>query len=282
MAIARCPIRTASIRPGVPIWERALNSSGSAKLASMRRHSIAQRPQPVNGPHHGLTVFDDDVLPFEQHHAEVTRDIGVFRSKCRFDGPGVMIPATRGCLKDALASSSIASRKALKKPREFVDMRARETARGKSAPSPCGFSSAKPAPEGACVRSPRTNHEPSGERPISKARKMQIMTALRLNPHHRAQPLRRARDQLGGQMSVADQLRRPRRDRPWTRSNRSARWDRPAQMCSHSSSCRITGIWLSGQARFGQRIVGILPVKTRPHRAGIDRRVSKARADFLG
>jgi hypothetical protein len=49
------------------------------------------------------------------------------------------------------------------------------------------FSSAKPAPDGACVRSPSTHQAPSGPRPISKAQEIAGTVPLRLHADQRPQ-----------------------------------------------------------------------------------------------
>ena len=71
------PWRSASARPGVPICDCGLSSSGSAKAASRRRHSTLTGFRPDDGAHHQPAVRDGQVLAFEQHDAEIAGDVGV-------------------------------------------------------------------------------------------------------------------------------------------------------------------------------------------------------------
>ena len=67
------------------------------------------------------------------------------------------------------------------------------------------FSSAKPAPEGAWVRSPSTHQLPSGPRPISKAMKCRWWPPRGPHADQRPQPLAAAGDQARRQVAVGDQ-----------------------------------------------------------------------------
>ena len=67
------------------------------------------------------------------------------------------------------------------------------------------FSSAKPAPDGACVRSPSTHQRPSGPRPRSKAIEVQEAAPGRRDPGHRPQIFRAGGDELRRDQPFGDQ-----------------------------------------------------------------------------
>ena len=136
-------------------------------------------------------------------------------------------------------------------PGQAVDIGLRRKARKRRGVVATRFSSAKPAPDGACVRSPSTHQRPSGPRPISKATKCRKWPERGLTPDHRAQPFRVFGDQAGGQMAIGAPAGFRRRDRPPPVSSRSARWIRPAAMPSHSVFGSRIGNGLSGQSRVG-------------------------------
>ena len=112
------------------------------------------------------------------------------------------------------------------------------------------FSSAKPAPDGACVRSPSTHQLPSGPRPISKATKCRKCPRARLDADQRAQPFGVVGDQAGRQ----DARRRPagcrRRGRPRpSRAGRRAGSGPAAMLVPFRPRISRRAHGLSGQSR---------------------------------
>jgi hypothetical protein len=115
-----------------------------------------------------LPSIDRQVLAFEQHEAEIAGDIGVLEIGFVERGPASDRRCGRLDLRLLPVISRQRARKAPEEAGEPLDIHFGKTSE-KARAVATRFSSAKPAPDGACVRSESTHQRPSGPRPRSKA-----------------------------------------------------------------------------------------------------------------
>ena len=78
LATATPPARIASIRPGTPMREAALSSSGSHESASTRRNSTSARFRPATVRTIDAAVAHDEIVALDQQEAEIAREVGLF------------------------------------------------------------------------------------------------------------------------------------------------------------------------------------------------------------
>ena len=142
-----------------------LQRIGKRRIDPSPQH--AHRLQPRNRAHHHLSVFHCQVLALKQGKAEIARDVGMLEIRV------VQPPGRQNPHAAFRVAAQVVHRVAegAEETGKTVNVRARVVVRKKRARSPRGFSSANPAPEGACTRSPSTHHWPSGPRAISNAMK---------------------------------------------------------------------------------------------------------------
>ncbi len=195
------PWRSASVMPGVPMRLSTRSSSGSMKLASMRRHSTLTGLRPETVRTITWPLLDHEVFAFEQHEAEVAGDIGVLEI-------GLVVLAGGQDADAAVVPARIAVQRVAEIAEEAgepMHMHLRidvgEGARGGDAVL---------EREAGARRRLRAiaQHPPAAIRTAAEfeGAEMEEVSAGRLDADDRAQEFGIARDQFGRQQAAADEL----------------------------------------------------------------------------
>jgi len=148
-----------------PRREAALSSSGSAKSASIRRSSTSVRRRPEMVRMKTPVVAHDQVFALDQQQAEIARQISVLEIGF-VHRPGRQQTDARVVLPVIFEQLGL---ERLEERRHAFDARGAIDVGNGARPKPAGSRSRKPAPDGACARSPSTHQRPSGPRPTSTA-----------------------------------------------------------------------------------------------------------------